>query len=134
MLRFTTTGAPLERGIQQGKACREIALPWFRDRLEGAAKHSRAGMENWVTRIQRVHPEGVEESRGIAVGLGIDEWMYFAILHDFLGAFPQCTTCGLRDERNRPLLAKTDDLFPGEVGKNVIEITIPEDGYRHVHF
>lgn len=133
MLRFTTKGAPFQRGVQQGNACRELALPWFTSHLGQAGQRTGQEAKRWRERIERVYPEGIEECRGIASGLGLDEESYFAVLCRFLNAPPQCTSCGLRDEHGQLIIAKTDDLFANEVGKNVLETTMPDRGYRHVH-
>lgn len=134
MLRFTTTGTPFARGEQQGRACRELVLPWFQSQLAAASKIGKDPVESWLARIRNVAPQGVEECRGIAAGLGLGEGDYFRVLFGFLTTFPQCTTCGIRNEKGEPLLAKTDDLFVPELGKNVLETTIPDQGYRHAHF
>jgi len=134
MLRFTTTGAAFERGDQQGKACRDLILPWFRHQLTRSAHGSDEALMARLARLKRVYPEGYEESRGIAQGLGLTEEDYFLVTFGFLKELPQCTTCGIRTDQGEPLIAKTDDLFASEIGKNVMETTLPESGYHHVHF
>lgn len=134
MLRFTTTGTPFERGVQQGQACRDLILPWFRQQLAQLANYPYEAVRCWQGRMQRVYPVGFEECCGIAQGLGLPEQDYFRVTFGFLKDLPQCTTCGVRTEDGEPLIAKTDDLFASEVGKNVFELTSPDSGYRHVHF
>ncbi len=135
MLRFTTKGAPFERGEQQGRACRDQMLPWFHERVAASAKVPQAEIDSWLKRIGNAYPAGMEECRGIAAGLGLGEQDYFRVVVGFLTTLaPQCTTCGIRNERGEPLLGKTDDLFSPEAGKNVLETTIPDKGHRHVHF
>lgn len=133
MLRFITQGKPFARGEQQGRVCRDLALPWLEEQRRKPAPPERE-VRLWVERIERVHPEGVEECRGIAAGLGLDQGAYFAVHQRFFGSFAACTSCAVRDEVGRPLIAKTDDLFAPEVGCNVLETTLPDHGYRHVHF
>lgn len=134
MLRFTTTGKPFARGEQQGLACRQLILPWFHSRLQNPATPAWSRIEPCVERCARVSPEAIEESRGIARGLGMAESDYFRVTFGFLCELPQCTTCGLRSDRGGVFIAKTDDLFGDETGKNVLEFTVPDGGYRHVHF
>ncbi|MFH1738139.1 MAG: C45 family peptidase [bacterium] len=153
MLCFETRGTPFERGRQQGLACRELASPRLKNQLEHlterfglsstaeAIGHMREFIDRWKNRIAAAAPELIEEFLGIADGLDMDEHEYFAaawngwLLSDIFFDNPlQCTTLAFRDTENRPLLAKTDDIGKDDLGINVLEITFPDQGYRHVHF
>jgi hypothetical protein len=134
MFRFITRGTSSARGEQQGRACRELILSWFRQRLSHSAPAAPERLDRLLAGFQRVYPEGFEESRGIAHGLGLAEADYFRVTFGFLEHLPQCTTCGVRARDGEPLIAKTDDLYASEVGRNVMETSLPEAGYRHVHF
>ena len=150
LLTFRTAGSPFVRGQQQGRACRERALPWYRRVLDDLTKQVGAPsvaealrirserIRGWREYAEAVDPAGIAECRGIADGLGLDEDAYFAV--EFQGAYtafaPRCTTFGFRDADGRPLLAKTDDIEEHVLGMNVLEIARPEDGYRFaaLHF
>ncbi|GEM_PF-837292 len=148
MLKFETKGRPLERGRQQGAVCRELAGKWvslaladlataFRVASPAEAVHcTREQVASWTARLQRICPQGIEECRGIAAGARIAESDYFAAVFGWALSPEEprhCTTLGFRDERGRPLMAKTDDVRRQETGFNTLEITWPESGYRHVH-
>jgi len=148
MLEFETKGTPSERGRQQGEICRDLAGPWM-DRVmqEMADRFQEPSPSNvvrrveddvgrWLGQMDALYPEGGEECRGIASGLGMDEDMYFTIAFSarLLGKLAQCTTLGFRDARGRPVLGKTDDIFRPELGMNVLETTRPSRGHRHIHF
>ncbi|MDA2925618.1 C45 family peptidase [Acidobacteria bacterium AH-259-G07] len=145
MLRLETHGSPFSRGKQQGEACRDLFYPWMerylRKRAEGHELSSRAelvrrfkkDLEQWQRDMEAVYPEGFEECRGIAAGLGVDEPTYFAA-HFFDWPVRSCTVVGFRDAKGRPLVSKTDDIREWELGMNIMETTRPEQGHRHVHF
>lgn len=148
MLTYETSGSPFERGRQQGIACAELARAWIEPTLERLAEDLRVSspaeairavhndVARWRGQMIAVYPEGDEECRGIAAGLGMDEATYFTAQFGIrlLRTFGQCTTVGIRDGQGRPLFSKTDDLFLPELGKNVLETARPDSGYRHVHF
>lgn len=148
MFTYETDGSPFERGKQQGVACAELARAWIEPTLQRLAEKLHASspteaiqaaqndVERWRKQMIAVYPEGDEECRGIAAGLGMDETTYFTAQFGIrlLGTFGQCTTVGIRDGQGRPLFSKTDDLFLPELGKNVLEATRPDSGYRHIHF
>jgi hypothetical protein len=148
MLQIRTDGNAFARGRQQGAACRHLALPWIDAALRELTVrlHARSSTElvqevaDEIGRYRRqtrvVNPDADEEGLGIAQGLGVSEAVYFTVLADFrlLKILPQCTTLGFLDADGRPILGKTDDLFQNELGRCVIEITKPEQGYRHLHF
>jgi len=88
----------------------------------------------------------LEECRGVADGLGLDEISYLTVQCYDLALKPakagvaetaprrRCTVVGRRDAQGRPLVGKTDDVSQWELGMNVLEITKPDRGYRHAHF
>ncbi|HZP83840.1 MAG TPA: C45 family peptidase [Chthonomonadaceae bacterium] len=147
MLAFETRGDAYARGRQQGEAARALTLAWIEPHLRDLAGRVRAAsageairrvepeISRWRRQAAAVYPEGEAECCGIAAGLGLDEPTYFTALFSMrlVGVFAQCTTLGFRDAQGRPLLGKTDDLFLPELGKNVLETTYPDSGYRHVH-
>lgn len=147
MRTFETAGTPFERGRQQGEACRELAVAWIGESLAElaarfgvaspaeAVRQAEKEMARWRKQMAAVYPAGEEECCGIAAGLGMDEATYFTAFFSMrmVGAFGQCTTLGFRDAAGGPLLCKTDDLFPEQLGRNVLEIARPDTGYRHVH-
>jgi hypothetical protein len=169
MLQFETKGEPFSRGKQQGQVCRELFFPWAKkflsDRYPWMKNHLQAKLELftpswpphlsalrqevelWRDHVKEVYPEGFEECRGVAAGLGMDEITYFTIQgYDLILKPPKngqvaeavlpakCTVVGTRDLQNRPLVGKTDDVSQWELGMNVLEVTKPDKGYRHVHF
>ena len=148
MLQIETSGTPIERGHQQGRQCRELAVPWIERVLALLATRVGASssadvvhrMRDRVARCRRwteaVYPEAVGELRGIACGLGLDEDTYFTAIDGRRALdFPaQCTTLGFRDAHGAPLVGKTDDIYQHELGMNVLEITRPHEGHAHVQF
>jgi hypothetical protein len=148
MLAFETSGSAFARGKQQGETTRELARAWIEPLLDGLAaqlkttsvaetvRRAEPAVTRWRRQMAVVYPEGEAECCGLAEGLGLDEPTYFTALFGMrmVGVFCQCTTLGFRDAEGRPLLGKTDDLFLTELGKNVLETTRPDTGYRHVHF
>jgi Acyl-coenzyme A:6-aminopenicillanic acid acyl-transferase len=169
MLQFETQGDSFSRGKQQGQACRDLFFPWARkflpnrypwmkshlqDRLEiftpswpQQLRALRQEVELWQRNMEEVYPEGFQECRGVAAGLGMDEITHFTVQsYDLIlkpketeqaaqAALPRkCTVVGTRDQQNRPLVGKTDDVSQWELGMNVLEITKPDKGYRHAHF
>lgn len=148
MLEFETRGTPFERGRQQGEICRELAGPWMKhvmqemiDRLGETSslevvRRVQDDVDRWLRQMDAVYPEGNQECRGIASGLGMDERTYFTVAFSsrLLGKLCQCTTLGFRDSRGRLIMGKTDDILQHELGMNVLETTRPDTGYRHVHF
>lgn len=92
-------------------------------------------VRRWVAQWAAVFPDGVEECRGIAAGLGWDEDLYLAALchHRLSGELPQCTLVGRR--RNGSVrFGKTDDIERHQLGRNLLEISRPEVGHDHGHF
>jgi len=149
MLEISTTGSPFERGQQQGVACRERALPWLKRTLrhltqlrgaptsEAAVKGLHDEIGRWRDHAAQVDADAIEESRGLAAGLGLDEETYFVTqFFPVLTAPRHCTTTAFRDATGRPLLGKTDDIARHELGMNVLETARPDRGYRHssLHF
>ena len=149
MLTMTTTGSPFERGRQQGQAVRDRALPWITETLKRLAQNVgaatpeegvsrlRGEIRRWRDHAAAVDPDGIEEYRGLAAGLGLDEDTVFAIqVNGPLLTARRCTTVGFRDATGRPLLGKTDDIFRHEIGMNVLETVRPDRGHRFValHF
>ena len=149
MLEIHTDGTPFERGRQQGAVCRERALPWIQANLtrlanqfgsptpEDAVRRLRDEIHRWRDHAAAVDPDGMEECRGLAAGMGLDEDSVIAI--QFTGALMtgrRCTTVAFRDAAGRPRLGKTDDIYRHEIGMNVLETVRPDRGYRHValHF
>jgi predicted choloylglycine hydrolase len=146
MLAFETHGTAYERGIEQGKRCRELAPRWieryFRDfsqRFNAASPDEVIPrFENEIVNLRnslaKLFPDGYEECRGIAAGLGMDEDKYFAAVFSIeLRDWIQCTTVGFRGD-GKPIIGKTDDIMEHEVGLNVLETTYPDKGLRHIHF
>jgi len=169
MLQFETRGDPFSRGKQQGQVCRDLFFPWARkflinrypwmkshlqDKLEiftptwpPRLRALRQEVQLWRSLMKEAYPEGFEECRGVAAGLGLDEITYLTVQsYDLILKPPgeeevtkavspgKCTVVGTRDQQNRPLVGKTDDVSQWELGMNVLEITKPDKGYRHVHF
>jgi hypothetical protein len=148
MQRIETSGDPFERGRQQGEAVRERALAWMMPALENLTgrfgigsvaetiRRTEPDVTRWRQEMAELYPDGEAECAGNATGLGLDEPTYFTAFFSLrmAGTYSQCTTLGFRDAQGRPLLGKTDDLFPDGLGKNVLEFTRPSTGYRHVHF
>ena len=148
MLKFTTRGTPYERGFQQGQATRALALPWMeklladltaRFGLQSTTRliaHLCPHLERWRRQLKALYPEGVEECRGLAAGLGVEENAYFSLQFCYRldGTWPQCTVLGCRDADGRALLGKSDDIYLDELGLNVLETTLPATGFRHLHF
>jgi len=157
MMRIRTSGTAFERGLAQGQAARELASRWIQANLAemrsaldvaglGEAAHALEHDVGTVRRsIERALPAVHEECRGIARGLDLGELDYFTVLlWPYLsarwadgrpegGASRSCTSVGVRGTRGEPLLGKTDDLPPGLIGLNVLELCAPAGGYRHAH-
>jgi len=148
MLRIKTKGTAFERGRQQGEQTRELFVPWATGVLDGMAQRLQAssptdvashlageiaGRRSW---LEELYPEAAEECRGLAAGLEMDETTYFAVVfgEPLLAETKQCTTLGFLDARGHPVLGKTDDIFQHELGMNLLETTLPDEGYRHAHF
>jgi len=148
MLAYKAEGSAFERGKQQGAVCALLAHEWMESTLKrlmemlGSSTSTEAiqaiqnDVERWRRQMSVIYPGGEAECCGIAAGLGMDEQTYFTAQFGMrlLGTFGQCTTVGIRDAQGHPLFSKTDDLFLSELGKNVLEISVPNKGYRHVHF
>jgi len=147
MLEISTAGTPFERGRQQGAACCERALPWLRRSLarlaqlrgssttEDAVKGQLSEIRRWRDHAAQVDADGMEECRGLAAGLGVDEEAYFAVQFLPLLTSPRrCSTVAFRDMTGRPVLGKTDDIAHHEIGMNVLEMARPDRGYRHASF
>lgn len=141
MLKLTTTGTAYERGLQQGKTCADLARPWFQSRLE-EMRHkvgpvaAKQDANLWRRRLEQAYPDGYAECCGIAAGMDWSEEDYFmtTVSSRLLERVTQCTVVGFYDGESRPLFAKTDDIHRYELGMNVMEGTIPDCGYRHIHF
>jgi len=148
MMIIRTKGSPSERGRQQGEAGRDIFKPWMEYVLEawrlksGAASEAdllrnlAATMHTYWLGLQQSAPALAEEVQSLALGLDVKFERYLAALSgwqhpDFTAG---CTTIGFHDEKHHPVLGKTDDLHRNELGKNIVEITCPDKGLRHVHF
>ena len=150
MLRIATQGTPHQRGQQQGEAARELALPWIERRLDELQEqfdapsrpdlfdHTRPLITPWIEEKTQLYPDAVAECKGLAEGLALDTDAYDALTfyHRLGNHLPQCTVVGTRDDQNRPLLGKTDDIGKEELGMNLLETTAPDSGYahRHLHF
>lgn len=141
MLVFRTNGDAFDRGLQQGRECRELAVPWFEhvlaDEKEKIPENDlRIGVNHLRARLERVYPEGYQECCGIASGLGMPYEDYFAGVFGFqlLSKLTACTAFGFWNAHGEPLFCRTDDLRLNEAPLNTMEITSPSDGYRHVHF
>ena len=150
MLRIATHGTPHQRGQQQGEAARELALPWIERRLDELQEqfdapsrpdlfdHTRPLITPWIEEKTQLYPDAVAECKGLAEGLALDTDAYDALTfyHRLGNHLPQCTVVGTRDDQNRPLLGKTDDIGKEELGMNLLETTAPDSGYahRHLHF
>jgi Acyl-coenzyme A:6-aminopenicillanic acid acyl-transferase len=147
MLKFETRGTPAERGAQQAGHCKELALPWFKNRLDEFCKG--VGVQNVKEAMAKVGPRlrelteefhrenatAYEEFHAIGEGLGLGVDAYFlVILSEQLKWSLQCTTIGFHDESGVPFIGKTDDIFKDELGMNVLETTFPDKGHRYVHF
>ena len=147
VLRIETRGPARERGRQQGEQCRVLAEGWLRRVLAGLASQQRApswdalveslgrSARRWADQWAAVFPDGLEECRGIAAGLGWDEDLYLAALchHRLSGELPQCTLVGRR-ENGSGRFGKTDDIERRQLGLNLLEISRPDDGHDHGHF
>jgi hypothetical protein len=146
MLRLTTYGNAFQRGQQQGQATRNIVLPWM-ERCFAALQERHAApsrqqlieqlrprIDTWRHHLHDLYPEGAAECCGLADGLGLDEDTYFILAYNerLSGQLPQCTLVATRHQR--PLVGKTDDIAADELGLNVLEVTTPDSGYRHLHF
>ncbi|NSW89109.1 MAG: hypothetical protein HPY74_00250 [Firmicutes bacterium] len=141
MLQIKTKGSPFERGRQQGESCKAIAMKWISPKiqeLEEAYEVKRLEdiLNSCKNAFQRVYPEGYEECCGIASGLNIPENDYFKAILSWrlLSKFQNCTSIGFYTRENRPVLGKTDDIHKEELGVNILEITHPDRGYKHIHF
>ena len=148
MLRIETKGSPFERGKQQGQACKQIATDWF----ENASKTitERLGADSVSLAVEKAAPKirqwtewwlasdanALEECRGIAAGLGIEEELYFTIClsHRLLVKLPKCTVLGFNDEQGNTVIGKTDDIPEHELGINIMQIVRPDKGYNHISF
>jgi len=141
MRTIHTTGKPFERGTQQATQCRDLARPWFQHNLkifpDGGSRRTAAlaELDTWLQRIGAVNSDVLDECRGLAAGLRMSDEEYFAaILLEQSTWLPlTCTTCGVVDHQGRPIIGKTDDIYAHERGLNVLEVTQPGRGYRHVH-
>ena len=140
MLRVTTSGTPFEQGRQHGLATRQLVLPWmeqvFAEMGEPFEDSTLARVARWQDQMETLFPAGMEECRGLAAGLGVDEIACMALQFSpcLLGQVSSCTVLGHRDPQGRPLLGKTDDIDQSELGLNILETTRPDTGYRHAHF
>jgi hypothetical protein len=134
MLLYRSEGTPYERGVQQGTACKNLARPWFNQRM-AQDPHDLTLTAGWRARLETNAPTLMEEGRGIAVGLGMDFESYLSVLCRFQELPVNCTSFGLRSGQDAvPLIGKTDDLYASEVGHNVMGTVIPKGGYRHIDF
>lgn len=146
MLNIKTKGSPFERGKQQGEASKKTAFKWIIPGLEELnednskniykTSYTERTLSNYKSSFSRVYPEGYEECCGIAAGLNISEDDYFKAAYSWrlLSKFQNCTSIGFYTRENKPLLGKTDDISKGDLGSNIIEITYPDVGYKHIHF
>jgi len=141
MRTIQTTGNPFDRGKQHGAQCRDLARPWLQDVLDkfpdngGNLTAAREQVNTWLERIEAVRSDLIDECRGIAGGLGMADEEYFAaIFLEHSSWLPMaCTICGVVDNQGHPVISKTDDIHAHERGMNVLEVTQPDRGYRHVH-
>lgn len=148
MQRIETRGAPRERGVQQGRAVRELALPWV-ERVYGRlgqrfgsgsreALIDRLSVEvaRWRGQTEAVYPDGVAEYAGLAEGLGVDLDRYLTLVFSYMvcDANPQCTVVAARDGAGTATFAKTDDIEMCDLGMNILEVTRPDSGHAHLHF
>ena len=139
MIRLTTRGAPRERGIQQGAACKELALPFLQRSKNKTAARQHADLDRTVEvfrrDLQTIVPDSYAEYRGIAEGLGMDESEYLrALVGEMVSWEVNCTTIGYNDDKGHPLLGKTDDIPKEDLGMNVLEIALPDRGCRQAIF
>ncbi|MFC1526658.1 C45 family autoproteolytic acyltransferase/hydrolase [Candidatus Latescibacterota bacterium] len=147
MLRIETRGTPAERGEQQGRLARPLALPWMVRTLDGLCRslgvgspeelvrRHRGDLDRWRRQTEAVFPEGVVEYAGLARGLGVEEEAYLAVAfhHRLSGSLPQCTVVGATDADGEPVFGKTDDIEAPNLGMNLLEVTRPECGLKHLH-
>ncbi|MBI3945699.1 MAG: hypothetical protein HY321_07260 [Armatimonadetes bacterium] len=141
MLTFETQGPPFERGRQQAFACEAVAHRWA-ERVRARVRESldaervREEVALMCREMAEIYPEGYEECRGIAAGLGLEESDYFTAAGSLrlFRRLANCTVVGFRTLGGRPVIGKTDDILWEELGSNVLEVTRPDRGYRHAHF
>ncbi len=146
MLRLKTQGEAFQRGQQQGWATRNLAMPWIegcmaalQERFAAPSQQQlveqlRPHVETWRRQLDEHYPEGAAECCGLAEGLGLDEDTYFILAYNerLGGQLLQCTL--IATHQQRPLIGKSDDIYEDELGLNVLEVTAPDSGYRHLHF
>ena len=137
---FHTTGTPAERGRSAAAFCADWAARWMASSQVPNA--SRPSVEETSCRLmdQASHfaAEVVDELDALAQALNIPWPAYAARTFEFResGLPPSCTTFGGIDASGHCVAAKTDDLSPHEIGMNVLQTTVPSQGYAHhkLHF
>ncbi len=141
MITIKTKGTPFQRGKMQGEVMKQHVRPWI-ERILSNGKDSldngRITYEADLIRhqLEKNYVSGYEECCGIASGIGIDEISYFSGLYCnfMLPADKKCTTMGFKTVNDEPIIGKTDDIYINELGNNIMEITLPSEGFRHIHF
>jgi predicted choloylglycine hydrolase len=146
LLHIKTKGSPFERGKQQGELSKTVAMEWIIPCIQELDETYKANknianslediLESYKSSFRRVYSEGYEECCGIASGLNVSENDYFKAIFSwrFLCKFQNCTSIGFYEQERIPILGKTDDIYKDELGSNILEITHPEEGYKHMHF
>ena len=132
MKQILTQGSAYRRGLQQGQQCKSFFPQAPKtDRIAGDRNDTALNRE--IQRVNTVYPQTIEELKGIAEGLGMG-WDYFYIAFAHLIETPRCSTVSFFSENCAPLIAKTDDVAADERGRNIMEVTHPDHGYKHIHF
>lgn len=142
VIKIKTQGTAYERGKQQGSVCSDRILSWMHITLgQSGINIISESMQKEICilrqQMEKLYPEGYEEMCGIAAGLGINEDKYFFDIFCISRFYQnlQCTVLGFKTEDdNTPVLGKTDDISLGDIGCNLLELTFPDKGYKHVHF
>ena len=146
MFIFQTKGNAKERGFQQGKALKDYSWQWLMKlqeeflqhagvkSLKGALKKNEARLNHICQQWHSADCDSLQEAKGIAAGLGMDEQLYLALMCTNVKKLTKCTVLAFKDSSGSSIIGKTDDILEHEIGQNVIEIAVPQTGHAFVAF
>lgn len=134
MFFIQASGTPYEIGRQLGEQTK-LAIASTLDMLAARfrgwdSSRFKREREHHMALTERVAPELIEETQGIADGSGIDfQWIYLANFYASLQFGLQgCSNLIFADSADGPILARTCDLPAGEGKHAGLALVRPEDG------
>ena len=146
MFVFKTKGNARDRGFQQGRALRDYSSRWLVKLQEELLQHAGAqslqdALKTQEARLDRIcrqwraaDCDTLDEAKGIAAGVGMDEQLYLNLLCMNAKRLMDCTVLAFEDSSGSPVIGKTDDILEHEIGQNVVEIAVPRTGHAFVSF